>query len=465
MAATSSNLKSLFRTSAFQLTVLYASFFVISVLVLFAFLYWSTIGSLNRQIDATLDTEILGLAEQYERRGINGLVEIINQRVARNQDSRSIYLFADASLRPLAGNLRVWPAVPASSDGRIAFELAVAGASPVPVRAKILSVGRSFRLLVGRDVRELTALDKTFERSAAWGIAVVLLLAFSGGLLMSLGARRRIASINRTARRIIAGNFSERVPDAGSRDEYDDLALNINAMLDQIESLFDSVRHVGDSIAHDLKTPLTRLRNRLELLATSASPGVEEIQRCVAESDRLLNTFNALLRISRVESGAYRAAFREVDLGEIVSDACDLYRAAADERDISIDVDVTGPAQIHGDRELLAQAVANLLDNAVKYAPDGGRIGLTVSSSNGHCRIVVADNGDGVAPGDLHRIAQRFVRLDSSRSAPGNGLGLSLVSAVVEQHRGTLAFEDNQPGLKVTLELPRREPGADPAAS
>jgi signal transduction histidine kinase len=348
--------------------------------------------------------------------------------------------------------------VPASNDGRIAFEIGVAGATPVPVRAKILSVGRSYRLLVGRDVRELTALDRTFERSAAWGIAVVLLLAFSGGVLMSLGARRRIASINRTARRIIAGNFSERVPDAGSRDEYDDLALNINAMLDQIESLFESVRHVGDSIAHDLKTPLTRLRNRLELLTTSASPGIEEIQRCVADSDRLLNTFNALLRISRIESGAYRAAFRLIDLGEIVSDTCDLYRASADERQISISIDVTGPSQINGDRELLAQAVANLLDNAVKYAPQGGRIDVIVTSDKGHCRIVVADNGDGVATTDLDRIAQRFVRLDSSRSAPGNGLGLSLVRAVVDQHRGRLVFEDNKPGLRVILELPRREP-------
>jgi signal transduction histidine kinase len=347
--------------------------------------------------------------------------------------------------------------VAASVDGRIEFDLAVSGASPVPIRAKILSVGRNYRLLVGRDVRELIALDRTFERSAAWGIAVVLFLALTGGILMSLGARRRIASINRTARRIIAGNFSERVPDAGSRDEYDDLALNINAMLDQIEALFESVRHVGDSIAHDLKTPLTRLRNRLELVATSQSPSVEEIQRCVADSDRLLNTFNALLRISRIESGAYRAAFRKIDLAEIVQDTCDLYRASADERNISIELDVATPSQIFGDRELLAQALANLLDNAVKYAPQGGRITVTVRPENDHCQIIVADNGDGVAKADVHRIEQRFVRLDTSRTAPGNGLGLALVRAVVDQHRGRLSFDDNNPGLKVTLELPRRE--------
>ncbi len=454
MPLISENVRSLLRTSTFQLTIVYVLLFVVSVLVLFAILYWSTIGSLKRQIDATIDTEILGLAEQYERQGLGGLVDVINQRVNRGSDDRSVYLFADARLQPLAGNIKVWPATPALADGRIEFQIAASDTSAVPIRAKILSVGRNYWLLVGRDVRALVELNLTFERSAAWGIAVVLALALSGGLLLSISARRRIASINRTSRRIIAGNFSERVPDSGSRDEYHDLAVNINAMLDQIESLFESVRHVGDSVAHDLKTPLTRLRNRLELLARQATVSSEDISRCVADSDRLLVTFNALLRISRIESGAYRSAFRQVDLSEIVQDTCDLYRASADDKGISLTAVGKGPLYMFGDRELLAQALANLLDNAVKYTPAGGSINVRIETRSDNVSIVVADTGPGVPTADTPRIQQRFVRLDAARAEPGNGLGLALVKAVIDQHAGELKLEDNSPGLQVTMQLP-----------
>jgi signal transduction histidine kinase len=261
--------------------------------------------------------------------------------------------------------------------------------------------------------------------------------------------------MNRTARRIIGGDLTERIPVTGARDEYDGLAGNINAMLDQIESLLGHVRHVGDSVAHDLKTPLTRLRNRLEALASSRSCSPEDLSECVAESDRLLATFNALLRIARIESGAYRAAFQFVELTEIVGDTCDLYQAAADEKEIMLHLVCDAAVPMFGDRELLAQATANLLDNAVKYTPAGGRIDVAVRYDGETARVVVSDNGPGVPSGEMSRIQQRFVRLDAARSAPGNGLGLSLVQAVVDQHQGRLLIDDNKPGLRLTIELPR----------
>lgn len=448
------NIRLLLRTSAFQLTLVYAGMFLLSVLFLFGVLYWSTIGGLNRQINATIESEILGLAEQYERQGLNGLVDVVSQRASRSPDNRAIYLFSDASLNPIAGNLRKWPAAALVTDGKIEFDTLLENGQSTRYRATILSVGRNYRLLVGRDIRELSQLNSVFERAATWSIAGVLILAFAGGIFMSFSVQRRVAAINRTARRIIGGDLSERVPISGARDEFDDLAGNINEMLTQIEILLNNVRHVGDSIAHDLKTPLTRLRNRLESLAITATPISSELEKCVADSDGLLATFNALLRIARIESGAYRAEFATVNLVEIVEDACDLYRAAADEKDIALNVAAQGNIPVYGDRELLAQAVVNLLDNSIKYTPVGGRIEIKVCHSADRVELSISDNGPGVPTAEHDRIQQRFVRLDAARTLPGNGLGLSLVKAVADQHRGKLMVTDLEPGLKITLSFP-----------
>lgn len=453
------SLRALLRTSTFQLTVMYAGLFAVSVLLLFGALYWFTLGSLNRQINATIEAEITGLAEQFERQGLRGLVDVVAQRVEREGDERSVYLFADANLAPLAGNLRRWPRGAEIADGWLQFERTTESGAIVPVRARALAIGRNLRLLVGRDVPQLVQLERVFERAAFIGIAAVLLLALAGGLLMSLSAQRRVSAINRTAGEIIGGDLSRRVPVAGVRDEYDGLAVNINAMLDRIESLLEGVRHVGDSVAHDLRSPLTRLRNRLERLAGSESVDRADIERCVAEADRLLGTFNALLRIARIESGAYRAAFGHVDLAEVVRDACEFYQAVAEERQIEMACRAT-VGELFGDRDLLAQAVTNVLDNAVKYTPAGGRVEVVVDQSPRHCSVTVTDTGPGIPPDELGNVERRFVRLDAARSAPGNGLGLALVRAVVDQHRGKLRIENTDAGLRVTLELPRSpDPG------
>ena len=444
----------LLRTSVFQLTLIYVVVFGVSVIALFAFIYWSTIGFIERQTDAVIEAEIVGLAEQYERRGLVGLVDVIGERVRRDTEDRSAYLLVDAGLRPMAGNVSYWPREFNQRGEWVNFVITTPDDEQIPVRAQVLGVGPGFRLLVGREIRELEQIDQVFRQTAILGLGLTIGLALVGGLLMGVSAQRRISQLNRTTRQIIAGDFSQRVPIRGSRDEHEELATNVNAMLDQIESLLSGVRHVGDSIAHDLRGPLTSLRTRLEMLSSEPEPSRESFEQCLAQADGLLETFNALLRIARVESGAYRSAFAELDLSQIVHDAYELYQAAAEERDIALRLEYARNARVFGDRELLAQALSNLLDNAVKYTPANGRIDVRLTHVAMRVCVTVADTGPGIAAADRERVLARFARLDQARSKPGNGLGLALVRAVADQHDGQLRLADNAPGLIVSLELP-----------
>jgi len=438
-----------------QLTLVYMALFGVSVVALFGFIYWSTLGYLERQTNETIQVEIDGLFEQYERRNLQGLADIIAERVQRDDENRSVYLLADTIGRPLAGNVPYWPPeLNGLTDQWIDFVKHEENGTQTPVRAALVRIGPGLRLLVGRDIRELARIRQVFKRASIYGLTLTMGLALLGGVLMALSARRRLADLNRTTRQIIAGDLSQRAPIKGTRDEHDELASNINAMLDQIEGLLAGMRHVGDSVAHDLRGPLTRLRNRLETVATTAQPRREDIAECVEQVEHVLDTFNALLRIARVESGAHRSAFADLDLERIVRDVCELYQAAADDRQIALVCDVRAAVEVFGDRELLAQALTNLLDNAVKYTPPGGRVTVTLERTDDTARILVADSGPGVPAEDRELVLQRFARLDQARTQPGNGLGLALVKAVTMQHHGRLALGDNAPGLVVTIEIP-----------
>ena len=448
-------LRTLLHTSVLQLTLVYVALFGVSVLALFYLIYRSTLGYLERQTNETIQVEIDGLLEQYERRGASGLADVIAERVRRDDENRSVYLLADAIGRPLAGNLRYLPQQLDALTGQwIDIAIPDAAGGTTPVRAGLIRVGPGLRLLVGRDIRELAQIRQLFTRASLYGLTLTMALAIAGGVLMAFSARRRLADLNRTTRQIIAGDLSRRAPLRGSGDEHDELAGNINAMLDQIQGLLEGMRHVGDSVAHDLRGPLTRLRNRLETLAAAEQPRREDLLECVEQVQHVLDTFNALLRIARVESGAHRSAFAALDLERIVRDVCELYQAAADERQIDLVCSVLAPVEVFGDRELLAQALTNLLDNAVKYTPTGGRIVVTLERTEDIARIRVADSGPGVPAADRDRVLQRFTRLDQARSQPGNGLGLALVNAVTTQHHGRLSLGDNSPGLVVTIEIP-----------
>ncbi len=457
----------LFRTNVFRLTLAYMALFALSVGALSAFIYWATLGYLDTQTNAIIEAEINGLDEQFERRGIRGLGAVIEERVSRDTEGRSYYLLTDSIGRPLAGNVTAWPI--GVGDARGQWVDFVQSDSDTPVRAMLLPVGPGFQLLVGRDIRELTAIRQLLRRASFYGITLTLALALLGGVALALSAERRLAEINRTTRQIMAGDLSRRAPLRGSDDEHDELAQHINAMLDQIEGLLEGMRHVGDSVAHDLRGPITRLRNRLETVAAAEHPSRDDLGDCVAQLDQVLATFNALLRIARVESGAYRSASTTVDLKPIVRDVCELYQAAAEERQVALSADARESVEVYGDRELLAQVLTNLVDNAVKYTPPGGAVRIELARSGDRAQLSVADSGPGIPAEDRGLVLQRFARLDRARSQPGNGLGLALVNAVTLQHHGRLRLGDNAPGLVVTVELPALSPpraalpGAAPA--
>jgi signal transduction histidine kinase len=456
----SESLRRLLETSTFRLALIYLASFGISALALLGFLYYETAGFMARQTDETIQAEIAGLAEQYRAEGINRLRQVIELRSGQLHRS-SVYLLIDPLGRRVAGNLEHWPLAEPGPDGWLNFTMDVTadGESTQHRRARAASflLTGGFGLLVGRDVEDRLQIETQIRRTLGWGLALTLLLGLAGGFLMSRGMLGRVDAINRTTRRIMAGDLSQRIALKGSRDEFDQLAANLNAMLDQIERLLGGMRQVTDNIAHDLRTPLNRLRSRIEV-ALLQQPGRAEIrallEATLADAQAMIATFNALLDIARAEAGSERGGFEEVDLTALGRDLADLYRPVAEDKQLKFEYHCMPGMAMRANRHLLAQALANLLDNAVKYTPAGGRVRLDVGRGASGPVIAIADSGPGIPDADRTRVLQRFVRLDATRSTPGSGLGLSLVDAVAKLHGAELILTDNRPGLKVSLAFP-----------
>lgn len=446
-------IRALVRTTAFRLTVSYGALMALSGVLLALFFYWSTVGALVRETDATLRTEVTGLAEQYIEHGLDRLVDVIAHRIRTDRSGDMLYAFARADGRPLAGNLRRWPDAKPDPSGWLEFTHTRADGDTILARARIYRLRDGLRLLVGRNVTPLEALEQTFRRALAIVLVLTLVLGLGGGIFMSSRVLRRVGDFTAVTREVVDGRLDRRLTARSPGDEFDVLAEHLNTMLDRLQSLIAAVQHVSDNIAHDLRLPLTRLRNRLELAAREAGPDTaRELEGALAEADALLATFAALLRIARIEAGSYPAAFARVDIGLLLGDALELYAEVARERDVSLVRDGGDGLAVDGDRNLLFQAVVNLIDNAVKFAPDGSRISVGAHERAGRVRIEVADGGPGIPDEQRERVTGRFVRLDESRSRPGSGLGLSLVQAVATLHGGGLTFADNAPGLRAALD-------------
>ena len=453
----------LVKTHAFRLASLYFTVFAVSVLGVLLFVYWMSADFVERQTQATLDAEISGLAEQFQQRGLSGLVQIVAARSAGDRGDGVLYLVTNSDGHQLAGNITGWPEGKPVAPGPIGFEVAVktkGGRTEMhPAQGALLVIPDGYRLLVARDISDAALFRERIKMTLLWAGLVALAAGLIGGAVMGRNLLRRVEQVNRTAERVMGGNLAERVPLRGTSDEFDQLAANLNNMLDQIERLMAGMREVSDNIAHDLRTPLSRLRARLELSllgAPDAAAQNEAVRAAIDEADRLLATFNALLNIAEAESGARRDRAEPLDLAQTARAAAELYEPVAEEKGCALKLDVEPGIMIRGDRHLLSQAVANLLDNALKYG--GGEVTLSAHQEHGRAALEVSDSGPGIPEAEREAVFDRFVRLEPSRSTPGNGLGLSLVRAVARLHNGTVRLGESQPGsghpgLKVRLEF------------
>ena len=454
----------LFRSSALRLAVVHVALFGGSAVVLLVFIYWSTAGYMLRQADETMQAEITGLAERYRVSGLRGLTALIDDRLAREPAGSALYLVANAAYRPVLGNLSRWPQVPADADGWLNFRLdsrpAAAAADERETthwaRARSFRLEGGYQLLAGRDMYELQVIRATIATTMAWGVGLTVVLSLVGGVVLSRGRIRRVGVINDALADAMAGHLSRRIPPDPTGDDIEQLAERFNLMLDEFEKLLDGVRRVSDNIAHDLRTPLARLRARLEQLR---QPQNEEARHDIAEAavddaEGLLSTFNALLRIARIESRGRRQEFKSFSVTAAVEDVAELYGPLLEDAGLRLEMSSEPDLELTGDRDLVFQAVANLLDNALKHVPEGGRVSIGASRRGDIIQLGVADDGPGIPASERERVLERFYRLEASRSTPGAGLGLSLVAAVAELHQATLALQDNAPGLRVVLRFP-----------
>jgi len=448
-----------------RLALLYALIFCASTAFLFWFFYAFTAAAMTAQVDATIDNEIDLLASRYERGGVEGLAQLIAARVRRQQSQATgewIYLLTTAAFRPLVGNLNQWPRNTTADAGRIEFDLFVAkdGGARHLARARVFDLRGGYRLLVGQDVKQLTEAKRRIVQALTWGSALMLVLAFAGGLTVSRRAVRKIEALNQTTRSIMSGDLSRRVPLTTANDDFDQVAENLNRMLDRIQRLMEDIRRVSDNIAHDLRTPLARLRQRLEQARADAGGdggAAGHLEHAIREADSLLATFNALLRIARIEAGQAASEFTVVDASALARDVAEFYEVLAEEKRQALHATVEPGVTVRGDRDLIFQALANLIENALKYAPPASAVSVSMVRLHARAVITIADHGPGIPPALRERVFRRFFRLDASRSSPGNGLGLSLVQAVVALHNGSIELADNHPGLKAVIKLPLAE--------
>lgn len=439
------------RSTAVRLSVLWAALFILAALVLAAFTWWSTVDYLDRETNAVILADVRALADSYEENGLAGLVEALNERVATAADDSAVYLLTDPSLHPIAGNLTAWPLrADRAAPGWYQLPL-VKGGTAAMTRVMHFELPQGFHLLVGRNMQERVRIRDRIIETMVWGAAVVFGLAIIGGLIFRWLVIARVEAIQRTAMGIVEGDLSRRVPTRGTGDEFDLLAETINRMLQQIEQLVDGVRHVSNAIAHDLRTPLAELRGRLEQMLSEPECDPSEVEAALVDVDRLIGMFNALLRLAEIDSGVRRAGFERVDLGQVLQDVIELYEPTAEAKSVALAAELPPNVIIEGDPSLLAQAVGNLVDNAVKYAPPGGHVRVELRKNP--AAVVVTDDGPGIPATERPHATQRFWRGDRSRGTPGVGLGLSVVEAVARLHGGRLDLDDNCPGLRATLLL------------
>ncbi|MBN9586019.1 MAG: two-component sensor histidine kinase [Afipia sp. 62-7] len=468
----------LIRTTAFRLTLVYLFLFALFAASLLGYFAWNTRRMITEQIADTVNSELSELNEQYTRGGLRGLVTAVEGRALR--PGANLYLVTTPQGQGVAGNVAsLAPGVMDRPGWAETFYKRLEENDATTrnhfALVKVAQLSGGFRILVGRDLEERRRLFGIVARAAQWSVLIVIVLGLGGGVFVARRVLRRIDAITGTTQRIMAGDLSERLPVGRSGDELDRLAENLNMMLERIEALMVGLKEVSDNIAHDLRTPLTRLRNRAEEALAQSGSETEyraALERTIDESDGLIRTFNALLMIARAESGQARDNMTDFDAADVAQGIQELYEPLAEDKGLTLAV-AAESAKIHGNRELVSQALANLVENAIKYgqpvatplemAADGPvnaakppDILIEARREGSDVLLSVTDHGPGIPEPDRQRAVERFVRLEASRTQPGSGLGLSLASAVATLHGGDLRLADSQPGLRVTLVIPSR---------
>lgn len=443
---------------SFRLALLYATLFTLSVSILLALFYWISIRGPIEQVEAGLVAEGARLEAIYREQGAAALAATLDRRAEMPAQRQAYHALIAPDGSVLAANLPSWPPQAGQRWLRIEADIYRDG-DEFDHEALVLDrrLPDGGRLMIGRDVQDIDELDEGIRVGALWLMPVMALLVIAGGGLMSRAIGRRIDAVGATARRVMAGDLSERIPVRGSGDDIDRLGETLNAMLERIETSVESVRRVSDSVAHELRTPLTRLQAELNALQAAPPDRRAALTEAAAEeANRLGRMFDAVLRISRIEARRHQPEMRPVDLSALLEDAADYHAPQAEERGLAMAMRIDPALEIVGDRDLIFQAVSNLLDNAIKFTPPGGRVALSATRAGNEVRLRIADSGPGIPAAHREKVTERFFRAPETEAVPGFGLGLSLVAAVAKLHGAQLHLDDAGPGLAVNWALPAR---------
>jgi signal transduction histidine kinase len=455
----------LFRATAFRLALVILALSAVGAGIVLTAVAWQVVKLVDEETARTINAEAKGLIDAYDREGLMGLYSVIEMR--KREPGASLYLLTNPAGEPLAGNVAQIPVGVLEQQGfvEVYYRSNVGGELVHRALVRVYRLPPGFLLLVGHDLSDRGRIERIMVRALAVSLIFFVVLAALGALFVARRVLKRIDDMNTSAHGIMAGDLSRRLPVSGSGDELDRLAEGLNEMLGRISELMQGLREVSDNIAHDLRTPLTRLRNHAEAaLAFGGDPAGYRaaLEKTIEESDSLIKIFNALLLIARAEAGGDVEALQSFDVGEAARSVAELYEPIAEEEGVDLKVETEGRLIARGNRELIGQTIANLVDNALKYgAPrEGGfpavkpHVVISARRAGGSVALTVADCGPGIAATDRARVLDRFVRLEGSRSRPGSGLGLSLAAAVARMHGGTVELEDNEPGLRVRVTLP-----------
>ncbi len=451
------------RSLSFRLAVTYAGLFCVSLVLLFAAYFWLAVERPLAVIRTQVNGEEAALSQLYRTQGLDALAGQLRQRARGSPtDDRAFHALITADGKVVTANLPSWPSTPRSGFYQIEADIYLEGGE---IDFSSLSRDRVFadgtRLILGRNAERFEERERAALAAFPMLIVLVVLLAVAGGYLMSRAIGARIDAISRTARKVMTGRLGERVPAHGSGDDFDRLSDTLNLMLERNEALFQSVRRVSDSLAHELRTPLSRVQAHLEQAAEAPDGGTlraDVLESARGEMARLQAIFDALLRIGRIEEERHDIGFAKIDVAAIVRDAAELYEPAAAQREIALSVSGPARSMLEGDRDLLFQAVGNLLDNAVKYAAPGSEISVAVTEAEGGVRVAVGNDGPPLRPGEAERLSERFFRGSEASELPGHGLGLTLVAAIVRRHEGEMDIASNGRWTSVTIALPRTRP-------